>query len=431
MRILVFQQAAWEETNAVGNTLSNWFGGWNEDQFANFYTRKQVPDNDIVSHYYSISAADIVKEVFKKKKHSFYAAEIAERKDSIELEHGGEQKSIDRLHSRNNDIVYWGMETVWRSGCWINKEFKRFVKEFDPDILFAFCANVYILKPLMDYISTNTSAKTVLFIADDIYADYLRKPFFRRSYLTRLCKACIQKADKLYGCSQELCDHYSEMFSRQVSALYKGVRVEFGDIKEAKKPLRIVYAGNLYYGRRTVLVDLADALDSLNVDEPKAELEVYTGATLSDEIVSSFEKRKSVRLMGKRTYSDVKRILTDADIVLHVESFEQSQIDRVKYSFSTKIIDCLGSGSMILAIGPAEDASISYIGRIPGAQVITSRDDMAARLTRVLDMDNDERNRQIEATRRFAESHDGINQVRERLRKDFLELIAGNASVEK
>ncbi len=45
--------------------------------------------------------------------------------------------------------------------------------------------------------------------------------------------------------------------------------------------------------------------------------------------------------MGPRSYDEIKHIMHEADVVLHVESFDEKSIETVKYSFSTKIIDCL------------------------------------------------------------------------------------------
>lgn len=65
--------------------------------------------------------------------------------------------------------------------------------------------------------------------------------------------------------------------------------------------------------------------------------------------------------MGPRSYDEIKHIMHEADVVLHVESFDEKSIETVKYSFSTKIIDCLQSGSQILGVGPSGIASIEYL----------------------------------------------------------------------
>ena len=67
MNILFFSQAAWDDKNSFGNTVSNIFGGdvWNKDNFVSFYTRKQTPDNKFGILYYNLSAVDIIKGLLK------------------------------------------------------------------------------------------------------------------------------------------------------------------------------------------------------------------------------------------------------------------------------------------------------------------------------------------------------------------------------
>lgn len=40
MRVLVFSQAAWNTANSFGNTVTNWFDGWEDTHFAFLFTCK-------------------------------------------------------------------------------------------------------------------------------------------------------------------------------------------------------------------------------------------------------------------------------------------------------------------------------------------------------------------------------------------------------
>ena len=67
MNILVFSEAAWNDENSFGNTVSNFFYGnvWKQDSFSNFYARKKMPNNKVSVSYCNLSAVDILKGVFK------------------------------------------------------------------------------------------------------------------------------------------------------------------------------------------------------------------------------------------------------------------------------------------------------------------------------------------------------------------------------
>ena len=60
MRILVITRNAWDDTNSIGNTMSNLFSNWDDVEFANIYFRSALPNNDICKKYYQI--------IFVKKK---------------------------------------------------------------------------------------------------------------------------------------------------------------------------------------------------------------------------------------------------------------------------------------------------------------------------------------------------------------------------
>ena len=424
MRILVFDQTSWDDTNAAGNTLSNLFSGWSGDEFACFYTRKQVPNNSIVSEYYSVSALDLLKNLFSTKHSSnrFSADQIEQLKESIEIQHIAEQSSIDRLHKTNNELIYWGMEAVWRSKIWINREFKNFIKEFSPDILFAFGNSTYILAPLISYLKKNLNTKIVLFIVDDVYGDYSKKGCFRRGYLTTSFLNCIKNADLLYGISKELCSAYEKAFGRKIVPLYKGCEFTDVKIKTFNNPLKIVYAGNLFYGRDNTLAAVANCLKKINSNSVTAELEIYTTATITDEIRKKLDIPGTSRIMGKRPYDEIKLILAEADIVLHVESFDPKQIECVHYSFSTKIVDCLQSGSGVLAIGPAGISSIEYLRTVPGVKVIDHPGNIENILPQILSC-KEELSEDVKKIRDYALAHHDINKIRNNLRNDFLRLV--------
>lgn len=59
-----------------------------------------------------------------------------------------------------------------------------------------------------------------------------------------------------------------------------------------------------------------------------------------------------------------------------MESFEEVEMQKTKYSFSTKIIDYLQSGSVILAIGPKDISSMRYLSNIPGVVSINDVNDL-------------------------------------------------------
>lgn len=431
MNILVFSEAAWDDKNSFGNTISNFFCGniWKQDSFSNFYARKKLPDNKASVSYYNLSAVDILKGFFKFhiEGEQFTSEEIQAECTAKNTVGAKEQAQINKLHQNKNEFVYFGHEQIWRSRLWLNKYFAKFIAENAPNILFSFAASPYILWPLIQYLKKHTQCKIVLLIADDVFGSYDRYAFYRRGYLKREFTKCIQSADKLYGISDEMSALYANRFDRPVTTLYKGCDLSLQPKGFFNQPLRFVYAGNLFWGRDDTLSAVADALERINDGGVKAVLEVYTGAAITAEVKEKLERPGTSHIMGSRPYEEIKQIMHGADVVLHVESFEQQAIDTVRYSFSTKVIDCLQSGNQVLGIGPREIASIAYIRKVPGSVVIDDASKIEAAISNLV-KNQALFSKNVEITRDFAQKHHEIGTVQKKLRESFEQLIDKNKS---
>lgn len=426
MNILIFSEVAWDDTNSFGNTTSNFFCGdvWKKENFANFYTRSQMPNNGCKVNYYNLTPFDIIRGFFRFKINGrLFTSEILLNQNLIETDFSKNERSyIDKIHKKNSQFVYIAHELIWRSKIWINKQFKSFIKDNSPDILFAFANSPYILWPLIKYLKKYTKCKIVLFVADDTYQNANNKGFYRRIYLKKGLKKCILSADKLYAASNEMAHIYSKKFNKDVSILYKGCDLSKEVNLILNKPLRIVYAGNLFWGRDNILSSLANVLEKINEKELKCSLEIYTGATITPEISDKLNVGVSSKILGRRKYEVIKKIMHEADICLHVESFDIKNIETVRYSFSTKIIDCLQSGAQVLAIGPNGISSIDYLKQVDGAIVIDSVDKIFDTINNML-MNPTVLLENKKKTREFSKKHHNITDIQKNLYDDFCGLI--------
>ena len=429
MRILVFSQAAWNTANAFGNTVTNWFDGWEDTQFFHFYARQQKPNTDIVKEYYHVSAIDILQSALRGG-HSgkiLNASDI--KQEGVTLDNNIEQQRIAKLHKNTNELLYWCMEKVWRSEKWLNNNFDAFVQEANPDIIFAFATSPYILEPAIKHIKAmKPNVKIVLWVADDILSEFENNAWYRRYYLKSSIDYCFNISDKLYGASVEMCEKYSRVYKKDIKPLYKGCSFDRQVKEKRNEPLNMVYAGNLLYGRHTTIKEIIEALKIINADKRRVVLEVYSNTPIDELEKDQYYDNTNAFYMGARSYEEIKKIQNNADLVLHVESFESGQMEKVKYSFSTKIIDCLQSGSVVIGIGPSKSASIEYLRKVNGAIVI---DDPLNIYKTLVDLihEKDILLQRAFATREYAIENHEIVRVRQKLRDDFLKLIHSSQQI--
>lgn len=426
MNILIFSEAAWDNRNSFGNTVSNFFDGsiWENDNFCNFYCRNRMPENNLNMNYYNLSIIDILRGMVKGKisGRCLSTKDLEQYKESLDKMHANEQKNIDKIHQKPNHLIHFLYEIIWMSELWLNHNFKTFISRNNPDILFAFATSPYILWPLIKFLKRNTQCKIALLVADEVLGSYDRLPLYRRGYLRKYLRNCILTADCVYGISDEMSKIYHNTFGIPITTLYKGCNLSCELKKETNYPLKMIYAGNLLWGRDKTLGELASVLEKINRDKIKIVLEIYTGTTITEELSKRLNIGNSSKIMGSRPYEEIKQIMHMADITLHVESFDEKQIQLVKYSFSTKIIDCLQSGTCVLGIGPSGIASIEYLKRIKGAHVIDDISKLSKIITELVEHPCNIL-QDAKFIREYSLENHEIEEVQAELRKELLELV--------
>lgn len=405
MRILVITRNAWDDSNSIGNTISNFFQGLPDIEFANIYFRSAKPNNKLCKRYYQVTETDVLKHWFVPSKigRFFVSDEMVQKVDVGKI--SGEKKIISFIHKHNIRFLNKLSNHIWNRKKWINNKLDSFITSFSPDIVFSF------VKALPQYFQTikhlREKYRTPLFtwIADDEYTGYLKCGDSKR--IDRL-RYILKASAEVRGCSQEICGYYNSVFGCDATPLYKSC--DLSDPLKAKtnEKITMVYAGNLLLGRLDVVRWISDELESYQIDGRKeVSFEIYSSTYLSSSDINAyFGKNKHTSFLGAKNYEFIKERLSTADIVLHAESFDEKQIIKTRYSFSTKIIDCLQSGSVILAVGPGEISSIKYIKKIPGAFVIDRVEAIKTMLPSLLN-DSAHFKERTEETREFAlRNHD-------------------------
>lgn len=418
MNILVVGGGSWDDTTSLGNTFSNIFSGWKDVILHNLYFRETAPNNSVCKDYFRITTKEILMKYWTPQKIGMAFQTTGECSKREDRNGAKEKKAISMIHRFGLNAIYELEDQLWYSRKWINEELDRFIDRVNPDIIFSFAAgNSYMWLPI-EYIKMRTGAKLVLLVADDLHTTYRLNNDRHHMRMRKDLDQLMGLADRVYGISEEMCAYYQKLYGIVATPLYKGCLFENRPISQVHTPIKIVYAGNLLFGRLETLIVLVDCLERLNTDGVRATLDVYSGTIITEEEEKRINRGFSARFHGEITYQEVKQKMAEADVVLHVESFEDEQIKRVRYSFSTKIIDCLQSGSVMLAIGPKGISSIEYPRKIPGAVVI---DDLQEIYDQVYELVSEgkrlvDRAGQI---RTYALDRHDIVQVRKELQKDF------------
>lgn len=381
MKILTISLNAWNDTQATGNTFSNFFNTKDKDLvFSNIYCRNEPYDNHICKYYYRVTESDIVNciktgnSVCGNVVHSLDHSESLKKKESTSY-----LKDLI-LHKYRPSALLFLREFLWLTNKWKTSELNKFLKDVAPDVIYMHGHNNRYMHNLLWYCQKITGAKVVVFFGDDMYGikSYRLGQLIYHKWLRKGLKYTIEHADLLLGGSENLCVEYNKMFNKEFLPQYKTCNnILPPNTIRKKDELTIVYAGNLLYGRKKLLIRISKLLFQINNgSSTKIKLHIYSASPINENEKLYLDDGKNCVFEGARPYNVICDILNQCDASLFLESFDKENIRQTRLSFSTKIIDYMQSSSSLIVFGPHEIASVQYLETSESALIAHNDDEL-------------------------------------------------------
>jgi len=386
-KILLISINAWTEDISTGNTFSNFFSGWNKKNIAQIYCREEMPKNDICEKYYRMSESQIIR-YFKTKKPIGKSFKL---NSNIEVKKTENKEKQIYKSARKVRLTLFVMlrDFLWRIAPWKNDSLKKFLDEFQPDVIYMHSHRALYMHMLFAYIAKYTGAKCILFVGDDMagYKKFMISPlaWIYQILIRRRVKKTVSLCSLRYAISQKLQKEYSKIFKTEFKLLRKGGEFsdDFKPKTEVSSPISLIYAGNMFFKRYNILAEIKKAMAILNQNQVEFVMNIYTGNHLTEKIKKSLSN-PNVFIHQPVSIEELKKKYQQSDLALHVESFAVKPRLNLRLSFSTKILDCIQGGNAILAIGPKENAGIEYLKNEAVAIIVNSKDDIMSTLVRIL-----------------------------------------------
>lgn len=380
MRVLVITRAPWRNDNNTGNTMTNFFTQMKEFEFYNLYFRDQAPQNDVAVKSFAISEKQLVRKILKGTP---VGKEILESDTSLSDE---EEALYKKAKQKSSIVLTWLRDMLWLCGRWKSENFKNFLDDVKPDVIFMPVFNCFYPHRILKFVKKQTGAKVLLFHADDNYTlkQYSLSPIYwlYRFNLRKWVRSSVKISDENYAISLLQKEEYEKAFKKPFKVLTKGV--DFSKEPNYKEkyndPLQLVFTGNISLNRWRSLAKIADALEEINKDGLKAQLRIYTGNVLTEKMSAALNRGDSSVVMGSVPASEVAAIQNAADILVHVEAFDTKNKLAVRQSFSTKIVDYFAAARPVLAFGPKDVASIDHLIKNDCAIVADSHEELVKKL---------------------------------------------------
>ncbi len=359
-KILVIAVPSWN-SKVGANSWASLLERYDSTNIANIYIRDEIPDSDVCSRYFCISESKIIKSVLKRKTITGIEVQSNSQVNDKTLEEHNERYT--KYTKRRRYSMLLAREIIWKLGKWKTKELDEFLDDFKPDIILHSMEGYIHLNRVIEYAIKRTGAKAIGYIWDDNFTYKQNKNFgykFYRFFQRKSLKKLAKKTDAFFAITEKTKKEADEFFGIDSVILTKPLSsvptVNYGDIK---KPITILYTGNLLIGRDKSLLRLVNAIKKLRFENDFA-IEVYTGTHLTDKIKNGIEC-DFCKIYAPIPQKEVLEKQKEAYILLFLEDIDGKGAKVARLSFSTKTTDYLSSGRCIFAIGNSDVAPIEYI----------------------------------------------------------------------
>ena len=383
MKVLFVSQSPINASVSVGNTFLNIFDGIEEVEFGSVYTKSGVPDKRIVKAF-RINEKMIIKRFFGR-----VVGEVVEKR--YNGEHIIEGKATRFVKRKRWTIFFWMQNLIWRLPFWKSQGLKSFLDDYKPDIIFTVLSDSVPLNRISRFIQNYTNKPLTVYAWDDNYsmktsgASPLKK--LNRLISRANMRKTVKKASQFYVISQIQKKEYEAWFQRDCQILTKSedFSLEPSFKKNFGKPLRLVFTGNIGMNRWKSLGLISRALQRVNADGVKAQLYIYSGNVLTEEMRRVLQVENTAFFMGSVPANEIAKLQEEADILVHVEGLDKKSQREVHQSFSTKLVDYFKAARPILAVGPRNVASIEHLRENNCAVLATTEEELFEGLLSLLD----------------------------------------------
>lgn len=388
LKILIISYEAWRNDTNDGNVLSNIFAG-QDFEFAQIYCKPGAPQNKFCKRYFHMTTRTAIRSILKKG-----ACGTSINFDKAPSGMEGLTKGDDegkKLYSLFKMIplsmFYILRDLIMLMSNWKSQELTQWIDDFGPDIIFAPLYASQFMLALDRHIIRIAKKPAISYVSDDNYT--LRQlrfsPFYwlDRFVLRRNIRKTVPLFSYIYTMTQEQAEQMHTDLGCDMRVLRKSIAVKpVLQPSAVSHPLRLIYAGGLGLGREDVLISLVKAIHTLPVG--CARLDIYTKSPLCRSKKMQLSDSRVSFLHEAIPYDILMDEYHNSDIALHVESFRKKFALMTRLSFSTKIVDCLASGCVVLAICPQNNAGFRFLQREDAAICVYQKESIGSVLSELV-----------------------------------------------
>lgn len=361
-RVLIVSNNSFSKSSSNGRTLGNFFIGWPKDKIAQFCVSTTIPDYEVCNRYYAVSDREAL--------HAFVRFKKARKCDIKNLLDTEGKVSLAKRRVYKTTLKELIREIVWGNKRWDSKEWRNWVRDFSPEIVVVLNSDSSFILSVATDIADQYQIPIVMYNSEGYY-------FFKKSFYTKdsmidkmvfpiyhwLYRKRFQKMMRYTKVSVHLNDTLRNDYEREFGGchdvLYSSSTIDYNLLSHIPPMPLFSYIGNMGYKRYEPLIELANALNSI---DHRYRLHVY-GSFPNPEAEMAIKGCQSIIYGGFVSYDEVKAIMAESTILFHVENQDPSFEQSLKYGFSTKIADSVSSGRPFVMFSSKKIAGAEYLIR--------------------------------------------------------------------
>lgn len=412
-KLLIISNNVLSETNNNGKTILSFVRDTENLSVAQIYFSGEVPKVGGYN-YFRISDKDVIRGLFRHSRRGKVVHAETQKQ-------GSDDFSIRKAVGRN-DVTLAAREALWWKK-WKSRGLVEWLDAYRPDAIFFVAGDTLFPYAICEYIKKRYNAPLSVYVTDDYIMPRPEETVLhgmrRRSIRKHMVKI-LKMASTFYTVSQLMRETYlRELHRDSMVAFNMSDDLYDNSVVKKEKEIVLTYTGSFYYGRANTLGRLALAIQDYNKKHPEASarLLLYSNTEPSDEI------RKTICIPGASEYkgslnqTQLRDRLNTSDILVFVESFEKDQIEKIRFSLSTKVSEYLSVEKPILAIGPSGTGSMDYLSDV--AFCVTSEGDINSASELIQNKEYQEKSAR-KSREKYLKYHD-----KRTLQKEFLMNVLG------
>lgn len=360
-RVLVISNNCFSQSNSNGRTLGNLFYGWEKENLAQFCVISNDPNWDLCDNYYCLEDKTVLKAFLHCKKAEGRLLKSKQNKDNKVINTNRTKiglKTLPKVMLR---------ELVWGNKRWNSKSFQKWINNFNPDIVVLQVGDTCFMIELALYVAKTWQIPLLVYNTEGYYffprnwhsksiLDPILFPVYKHIYSKKF-RTLISTACHSVYLNGKLKEDYDKEFNKPSTVIYNSSDIQTSNDSSCFNQIpSFCYLGNLGLDRDSALIEIGSILYKIN---PKYHINIYGAA--NEKTIEKFNKAVGVQYHGLVSYSAVRDIIKNSDILFHVETEKGYKERQLQYAFSGKIADSIASGKCFVLYAPKELACSKYI----------------------------------------------------------------------